>query len=123
MESGKNVDSFVLYQKQADMQEYAYKIFIKYPKSERLGLIQDMKKSIHEGIRVTVYINKIYRNRERKLDLLNRLDAELQMQKLFVRMSYKNKYISDKNYKEWTRRLDEIGRIIGGLMRVPCQKE
>jgi len=64
------IDSFVLYQKQADLQEYAYNLFVKYPKSEKQGLIQDMKKNIHEGIRITVYINKTYEGRK-KLELLN----------------------------------------------------
>ena len=98
----------IIYQKYIDLVEYGYNLLIKYPKTEKYALTSEIRKSMFETLRLILYANKI--------------DAEISTQKFFVRFSYKNKYISHNNYFEWSKRLDEIGKIIGGWIK-SCLRE
>ena len=118
----KTVESeLLIYQKYIDLVEYGYNLLKKYPKSEKYGLTSEMRKSMFETIRLLLYANKIA-NRGIRLQTINKIDAEVSSQKFFVRFSYKNKYISHSNYFEWSKRLDEIGKIIGGWIK-SCLRE
>lgn len=64
---------------------------------------------MYTSLRYIFYVNKIA-NKYNKLDILNRLDAEIAMQSFLVRLSYKNKYINTNNYYEWSKKLEEIGK-------------
>ena len=118
----KTVESeLLIYQKYIDLVEYGYNLLKKYPNSEKYGLTSEMRKSMFETIRLILYANKIA-NRGIRLQTINKIDAEISSQKFFVRFSYKNKYISHSNYFEWSKRLDEIGKIIGGWIK-SCLRE
>lgn len=111
----------LIYQKYADVIDYGYNLLIKYPKTEKYALTSEIRKSMFETIRLILYANKIS-NRMNKLNVINKIDAEISTQKYFVRFSYKKKYINSSNYYEWSKRLDEIGKIIGGWIK-SCLKE
>ena len=58
------------------------------------------------------------------LDLIyytNNLDVELNLQKVFIRLAYKYKYISLKNYETWSNLITEICNMLGGWIK-QCQK-
>lgn len=111
----------IIYQKYIDIVEYGYNLLRKYPKSEKYALTSEIRKSMFETLRLILYANKIA-NKNIRLQTINKIDAEIASQKFFVRFSYKSKYISHNNYFEWSKRLDEIGRIIGGWIK-SCLKE
>lgn len=100
-----------------DLIEYSYGIIKEFPKSEKFCLAAHIKDSMFSTLKYILRANKIYGNIEKRLDMLNIIDAEIQLQKVFVRISHSNKYISNKKYMEWSRRLDEIGRILGGWIK------
>jgi len=107
----------LIYQKQIDLIGYAYNLLRKYPKHEKYAMVVQIKNSLFDALRHIIRANKIYRDTPARLSMLNMLDAELQIQKVLVRMSHENCFISNKNYMEWSRRLDEIGRILGGWIK------
>lgn len=107
----------MIYQKYMDLIEYNYDIIKKFPKSEKFSLAADIKGSMFDAMRCILRANKIYGNRDKRLDILNMLDAEIQLQKVFVRIAHSNKYISNKKYMNWSKKLDEIGRILGGWIK------
>ncbi len=113
--------NLLIYQKYTDVIEYGYNLLRKYPKSEKYGLTSEIRKSMFQTIRLILYANKI-NDKFSKLDIINKIDAEIASQKFFVRFSDKNKYINHKNYYEWSKRLDEIGKILGGWIK-SCLKE
>ena len=117
----KTESKLLIYQKYVDLIEYGYKLLIKYPKYEKDALVNEIRKCMYTSLRYILYANKIA-NKYNKLDILNRLDAEIAMQSFFVRFSYKNKYINTKNYYEWSKKLEEIGKILGGWIK-SCLKE
>lgn len=100
-----------------DLIEYTYDMIRKYPKSEKFALAASIKESMFNSLRLILRANKVYGNKNKRLDILNELDAEIQLQKVFVRISNTNKYISNSNYVNWSSKLDEIGRILGGWIR------
>ena len=60
--------------------------------------------------------------REEKFRALNRLDVVLKMLKVLIRVSYKRKYINNKNYAAWSKKITNIGNLLGGWMK-SCQKQ
>lgn len=106
----------LIYQKYIDLIEYGYRLLIKYPKYEKYALVSEIRRNMYQSLKYILYANKIA-NKYNRLDILNRLDAEIATQSFFVRFSYKNKYINTSNYYEWSKRLEEIGKILGGWIK------
>jgi len=111
----------LIYQKQEDLIQYVYQLLKKYPKIEKYALVSEIRTSMFRTLEYIILANKI-NNKMNKLKIINQIDAEIAIQKFFSRFSYKNKYISHNNYYEWSKRLDEIGKIIGGWIK-SCLKE
>lgn len=80
-------------------------------------MVAQIKNSMFESLKLILRANKVYHNTGMRVDMLNQLDAEVQTQKVLVRLAHSNRYISNKNYMEWSCRLDEIGRILGGWIK------
>lgn len=117
----KTESKLLIYQKYVDLIEYGYKLLIKYPKYEKYALVSEIRRNMYQSLKYILYANKIA-NKYNRLDILNRLDAEIAMQSFLVRFSYKNKYINTSNYYEWSKRLEEIGKILGGWIK-SCLRE
>lgn len=117
----KTESKLLIYQKYVDLIEYGYKLLIKYPKYEKYALVSEVKRNMYQSLKYILYANKIA-NKYNRLDILNRLDAEIAMQSFLVRFSYKNRYINTSNYYEWSKRLEEIGKILGGWIK-SCLRE
>lgn len=117
----KTESKLLIYQKYVDLIEYGYKLLIKYPKYEKYALVSEIRRNMYQSLKYILYANKIA-NKYNRLDILNILDAEIATQSFFVRFSYKNKYINTSNYYEWSKRLEEIGKILGGWIK-SCLRE
>jgi four helix bundle protein len=89
----------------------------KFPKAEKFAMAAQIKDSMFTVLRNILRANKIYKDKNKRIDMLNAIDAELQAQKVLVRIAHNNRYISNQNYIEWSRSLDEIGRILGGWIK------
>ena len=111
----------VTYQKMTNLIYYSKNLLKKYPKSERFDLCNDIKNVLYENLRYIVYAWKAYANSE-KYDYLRKADVNLVVLKIFITISYKSMYITQKNYMVWNEQVDEIGKLIGGWMK-SCQKE
>ncbi|MGI6329960.1 MAG: four helix bundle protein [Bacilli bacterium] len=95
---------------------YAYDLLLKYPKSERFALVVDIKNIIYEGMRDVIKIQKEL-DYGVKIKYLHELDVNLKLLKVFVRLSFKRKYISEKNYEVWSRHITHISNLMGGLIK------
>ena len=42
------------------------------------------------------------------------LDVILKSMQVFVRISYKNKYINIRNYEAWSKKIYNLGNLLGG---------
>lgn len=109
----------IIARKFTNMYYYAYNLFEKYPKSERFGLVADMKNCLNNGLRYIFYAQKV--SDSKKLDYLNKLDAELLYLRFAVRLSDSKNYISHNNYMHFSSLINEIGKMLGGWIK-SCPK-
>jgi len=94
--------------------EYMILIIMKLPRTERFNIGNEYKLSMYQMLENIMMINKIHDNDE-KLNLINRVDAELDTQRIFVRIMYKEKWIDKKKFDYIMNMAYEMGKIIGGL--------
>ena len=87
-----------IYQKYLELIYYSNDIVRKYPKSENFALVKEIKNSLYIGLRNLMYAIKSF-NKKDKLTYLNEFDVSLNLLKVQVRLSYKYKYITIKNYE------------------------
>lgn len=111
-----NKKDLIIIQKQQDLIKYIYVMIRQFPRSEKFGLGNDIKQSVHETLRLMILANKTWRPKER-MDYLNKIDAEVGFQKVVVRLAYEEKIIAHKKYFECEKRLVEIGNLLGGWMK------
>lgn len=109
----KTNDETIIYQKYLDLIYYSNDLVRKYPKSERFVLVEEIKRTLYNGLRLLVFALKIY-NKQEKLKYLNELDACLKLLQVHIRISFKYKYISMQNYSTWSNKLAEICKMLGG---------
>ena len=114
----KDLESLVIYKKYTDMMYYFYDLLDKYPKFERNGLVSEIKNNLYLGL---VSIIDAYKSYDSKMKYLNELDANLNVLKVLVRISYRKKYITGKNCGACARKIADINNIMYSWMN-KCQK-
>lgn len=108
--------TLVIYQKYLDLVYYTNDLCKKYPKSERFALVQEIKQSLYSGLRTLMYAIKSYSKQE-KLKHLNEFDIQLNLLKIYTRLSYKYQYITMQNYSSWSKRITDICNMLGGWIQ------
>ena len=112
----EDLESLMIYKQYVELVYYTLSIVLKYPKSERFSLAQDIKNVTYSGLNNIVYAQKTFQKEER-LSYLNELDANLKILKVLVRISKKKKYITAKNYLAWSKKITNISNLNGGWIR------
>lgn len=97
---------------------YIINLIIKLPRAEKFSIGTEYKKSLYEMLNQIMYLNKIGKNnKENILNILNKIDAELMTQRIFLRIMKNNKWIDNKKFKVAMELIYEIGKILGGLIK------
>ena len=96
-----------------DMMLYAYPALEQFPKSQKFSLAQDMKHCMDKIIRLVITVNKKYT----KKTTLQELDVEIAALKVYVRLAADLQYLPLKKYEVWSKKLVEIGKMVGGWIR------
>ena len=117
----KSKGNLAIYQKYMELIEYTNNIVRKYPKSETFALVKEIKSTLYSGLRLLMYAIKVY-NKQEKLKYLNELDINLSLLKVHIRLSYKYKFITLKNYQSWCILLIDICNMLGAWI-LSCQKK
>ena len=104
---------FVTLQKIRDLLQYLYTSFVKYPKSEKLGIVADYKDNLYDFLFLIISARKKYY----KKTTLQDADVRLEMLRMLNDLSYDLHYIDIKRYELIARQLNEIGRLLGGWIR------
>lgn len=116
----KDVEDLIIYKQYLELIYYVEMITEKYPKSVKLSLVTEIKNNTYEGIKNILLAFKEY-DVKTKMQFLNKVDVNLKMQKVLIRVSYKKKYITVKNYYAWSKKITNIGNLLGGWI-IKCQK-
>lgn len=117
----KDNTNLIIYQKFLNLIDYSNNLLKKYPKSETFSLVQEIKSCLYSSLKLIFYATKAYKTVD-KLNYLKEFDANLGLLKVFIRLSYKYKYISMQNYNTWNILISEIGNMLGGWIN-SCQRK
>ena len=102
-----NLEGLMIYKQYFELICYTEDITIKYPKSEKLSLVTEIKNVTYEGMKKIILANKEY-NKDKRIIVLNELDVDMKMLKVMVRLSYRKRYINNGNYKAWCKKITNI---------------
>lgn len=116
-----NVEELVIYKQYIELMNYTHNIVLKFPKIERYSLVEDIKKYTYSSLEMIIKAYKSY-SKEEKYKYLSQMDVNMKVLKVFVRMAYKNKYISAKNYGAWSKKIANLCNLMGGCIK-SCQKQ
>ena len=112
-ENVKQEDKLVLIPKIENYIEYILNILLKLPRIEKFNIGNEYKRSIYAMLKNAIYINKV----ENKIEYLNIIDAELALERIYLRIMLKNRWIDEKKFKVAMKLISEIGKIVGGLIK------
>ena len=115
------VEELKIYKQYLELIYYTEMITEKYPKCEKLSLVPTIKKTTYDGIKNILTAYKLY-DKNDKLKNLNELDINLKMLKVLIRISNRKKYINHRNYESWSKKINNIGNMLGGWI-VSCVKQ
>ena len=91
-------------------------LITKLPRTEKFNIGNEFKMIMYKMLENILYISKL--EISKRLYYLNLIDAELNTQRVMIRIMTKNKWIDEKKYKVSMEMLYEIGKILGGLIKV-----
>lgn len=114
MENKKD-NELVLIPKSEKYIQYMIEVITKLPRTEKFSIGNEYKTSMYKMLSHIMYITKI--PLEKRLEYVNYIDAELNVQRIYLRIMYKNKWIDEKKFKVSIDLIYEIGKIVGGLVK------
>ena len=77
--------------------EYMLQVILKLPRTEKFNIGNEYKTSMYEMLRNIMYISKI--DHTQSLNILNKIDAELNTQRIYLRIMKHNKWMDEKKFK------------------------
>lgn len=110
---GESNEEFQLPQKITDMMLYAYGALKQFPKSEKYGLVIDIKRSMDILLERCIEARKRYY----KKTTLQDMDVENAKLQVYIRLSYQLGYLPMKKYEVWSAKLVEIGKMLGQWLK------
>ena len=109
------MEDLKILQKTYDMILYGNICLKQFPKSEKYALASDIKQSMYTLLRLIIAANKRYY----KKTTLQEIDVELDTLRTLIRLSADSelRYLTLKKYENWSRMLNEIGKMLGGWIK------
>jgi len=109
------MEELIILEKTKEMLSYGNQALVSFPKSERFSLVVDIKNSMYAIFRLCIVANKKYY----KKTTLQDLDIEVEVLRGFLAyaVSPDVKYLSIRKYEIWSKKVNEIGKILGGWIK------
>lgn len=115
-ESSKKVtSSLVLIPKAERYIQYMIEVIIKMPRTEKFSIGVEYKQSMYKMLEIILYVEKT--SDSEKLRYINKVDSELNVQRIFLRIMLKNQWIDKKKFDVAMEQIYELGKIIGGIIK------
>lgn len=111
----KTSGTLILIPKIEDYIKYTYQMLVKIPRVEKFNISSEIKVS---SLRMLEYAHFVNKDRVSAYSYLNKIDALISYNRSMIRILNEEKSISNKNFEMCITKLAEIGRIIGGLLKV-----
>lgn len=110
-----NSEQLKLIPKLQEYIQYMLEIILKLPRIEKFNIGNEYKNSMYQTLEYTLYISKI--QEKERLNYLNKIDAKLNCQRIYLRIMYKNRWVDEKKFQIAISKVSEIGKIVGGLIK------
>ena len=101
--------------KTEDYIEYVIVMLIKIPRTEKFSIGNEYKQSMYKMLENILMLSKVIDTE--KINYINVIDAQLNVQRILLRIMYKNKWIDEKKFNYVIELIYELGKIIGGLLK------
>ena len=95
--------------------EYILQIIMKLPRVEKFSIGTEYKQSMYQMLQDILIISKI--EKDEVLSYLNKIDANLNTQRIYLRIMKKNRWIDEHKFKVAMEQIYEMGKILGGLIK------
>ena len=115
IERNKKEEKLKLIPKAENYIEYMLQLIIKLPRVEKFSIGTEYKKSMYKMLENILIISKI--GKSEIINYLNLIDAELNLQRIYLRIMKKEKWIDERKFKIAMEQIYEQGKILGGLIK------
>lgn len=95
--------------------QYMLEIIMKLPRTEKFSIGNEYKQSMYKMLENILMLSKVIDSE--KINYINMIDAQLNVQRILLRIMYKNKWIDEKKFNYAIELIYELGKIIGGLLK------
>ena len=95
---------------------YMLQIIMKLPRIEKFNIGNEYKISMYQMLENIMMITKLEDNKK-ILEYLNKIDAKLNTQRIYLRIMKKEKWIDERKFNIVMEQIYEIGKILGGLIK------
>ena len=95
--------------------QYMLEVIMKLPRTEKFSIGNEYKQSMYKMLENILMLSKIIDTE--KINYINVIDAQLNVQRILLRIMYKNKWIDEKKFNYVIELIYELGKIIGGLLK------
>lgn len=95
--------------------QYMLEVILKLPRTEKFSIGNEYKTSMYKTLNFVMCLNKI--EESKCLYYINLLDAEINTQRIYLRIMYKNRWIDEKKFNVAMEQIYEIGKMVGGLIK------
>jgi len=110
------MEELKILQKTYDMIKYGNQCLLQFPRAERYALAAEIKQSMYKILRLIIQANKLRNKRPAQTEM----DVELDVLRTFIRLAADKQtaYLPLRKYEIWSKQLNEIGKMLGGWMKV-----
>lgn len=95
--------------------QYMLELILKIPRTEKFSIGTEYKSSMYKMLESIMYLNKV--ELKERLSIINKVDADLSVQRILLRIMYKNAWIDKKKFEYAMGLIYELGKIVGGLVK------
>ena len=110
-------DNLILFERWMETAKWMLNLTARFPKRVRLSLtyrVENTTLEILEGVTTAAY-------RKDRMEKLTAINDGLNRLRVLVRLSHELRLLSDGQYEEAARRMDDAGRILGGWMKTNAE--
>ncbi len=108
-------DKLLLIPKAENYIQYIIEVIIKLPRIEKFSIGTEYKLSMYKMLENIMILNKI--EKSKCINILNIIDAQLNTQRILLRIMKKNKWIDTHKFNTAMQMIYEQGKILGGLIK------
>ena len=112
------MEDFILLEKMYNATVYIYTLLRQFPKSEKFSLGVDVRNECYKIIRLMIVAN----SKRNRFSELKEIDVSLGVLRYKIRLAKDLNFISIKKYGIISKKMAEVGKILGGLIKSHLRK-